>query len=223
MKKHPCQGAWKTRVKPSQEAQLRHDARLQQLVKKHGQAPHSKLIAALNPIIRGWSTDDKTANANKALSLRDHQLVQSLWGWATWRCKHTAKGKSKTTYCTTWRCTDGNSLLHRHSDTKRERHIKVHGRKSPCDGDHVYGTRRRSKECGLPTRIQKIRKTPNGKCNWCQRPFLMGDRMEIDHIIPKSVGGLDLYINLQLLHQHCHDSKTAKDVVSYTTINSGAV
>jgi RNA-directed DNA polymerase len=47
--------------------------------------------------------------------------------------------------------------------------------------------------------------------------------MEIDQIIPTSLGGLDLYINLQRLHHHCHDSKTAKDVVSYTTINSGAV
>ncbi len=223
VKKHPCQGAWKTLVKPSKEAQLRHYARLKQIVKKHGQAPQSKLIAELNPIIRGWSNYYKTANAKKALSLTDHKLFQSLWGWATSRCKHTAKGKIKTKYWNNWRFTDGKYLLNRHSDTKIERHIKVNGRKSPFDGDHVYWTLRLSKYSGLPTRIQKILKTQNGKCNGCQRPFLVGDRMEIDHIIPKSLGGLDLYINLQLLHQHCHDSKTAKDVVSYTTINSGAV
>jgi RNA-directed DNA polymerase len=223
VKKHPCQGAWKTLVKPSKEAQLRHYARLKQIVKEHGQAPQSKLIAELNPIIRGWSNYYKTANAKKLFSLIDHKLFQSLWGWATSRCKHTAKGKIKTKYWNNWRFTDGKYLLNRHSDTKIERHIKVNGMKSPFDGDHVYWALRLSKYSGVPTRIQKILKTQNGKCNWCQRPFLVGDQMEIDHIIPKSLGGLDLYINLQLLHQHCHDSKTAKDVVSYTTINSGAV
>ncbi|NJO63282.1 MAG: HNH endonuclease [Richelia sp. RM2_1_2] len=35
--------------------------------------------------------------------------------------------------------------------------------------------------------------------------------MEVDHIIPKSKGGKDAYNNLQLLHRHCHDEKTATD------------
>jgi RNA-directed DNA polymerase len=196
---------------------------LKEIVKKHGQAPQSKLIAELNPIIRGWSNSYRTANAKKAFSLTDHKLFQSLWGWATSRCKHTAKGKIKTKYWNNWRCTDGKYLLNRHSDPKIDRHIKVNGMKSPFDGDHVYWAVRLSNYSGLPSRIQKILKAQNGKCNWCQRPFLMGDHMEIDHIIPKSLGGADLYNNLQLLHQLCHDSKTAKDVVDYTTINSGAV
>ena len=35
--------------------------------------------------------------------------------------------------------------------------------------------------------------------------------MERDHIIPKSQGGDGKTANLQLLHGHCHDVKTAKD------------
>ena len=35
--------------------------------------------------------------------------------------------------------------------------------------------------------------------------------MEIDHITPKSKGGKDEYKNLQILHRHCHDVKTAND------------
>jgi len=35
--------------------------------------------------------------------------------------------------------------------------------------------------------------------------------MEIDHIKPKKEGGKDVYANLQLLHGHCHDTKTRKD------------
>jgi hypothetical protein len=37
------------------------------------------------------------------------------------------------------------------------------------------------------------------------------DVMEIDHIIPKSKSGSDEHKNLQLLHRHCHDHKTAND------------
>ena len=35
--------------------------------------------------------------------------------------------------------------------------------------------------------------------------------MEIDHIIPISLGGKYSINNLQILHRHCHDKKTAKD------------
>ncbi|EKE96621.1 HNH endonuclease, partial [Tolypothrix sp. PCC 7601] len=41
--------------------------------------------------------------------------------------------------------------------------------------------------------------------------FREDDLIEIDHIIPTSVGGKDRYGNLQSLHRHCHDSKTAND------------
>lgn len=35
--------------------------------------------------------------------------------------------------------------------------------------------------------------------------------MEVDHVIPLSSGGKDAFHNLQLLHRHCHDRKTAED------------
>ena len=35
--------------------------------------------------------------------------------------------------------------------------------------------------------------------------------METDHIIPQSLGGDNRLMNLQLLHRHCHDQKTAQD------------
>ena len=39
--------------------------------------------------------------------------------------------------------------------------------------------------------------------------------MEVDHIVPRAIGGKDEYKNLQLLHRHCHDViATAKAVKS---------
>ncbi len=42
--------------------------------------------------------------------------------------------------------------------------------------------------------------------------FREDDVMEVDHKIPKSKGGKDSYDNWQLLHRHCHDTKTATDL-----------
>ncbi|WP_226595171.1 HNH endonuclease, partial [Microseira wollei] len=39
------------------------------------------------------------------------------------------------------------------------------------------------------------------------------DVMEVDHKIPKALGGRDEYKNIQLLHRHCHDEKTAIDLI----------
>jgi RNA-directed DNA polymerase len=41
--------------------------------------------------------------------------------------------------------------------------------------------------------------------------FQEGDLLEIDHIKPISCGGKKEWQNLQLLHRHCHDDKTAND------------
>ena len=63
----------------------------------------------------------------------------------------------------------------------------------------------------LPTPVSKLLKTQKGKCNYCGLTFRDGDIWEVDHIIPRSLGGDSGYTNLQLLHLHCHDTKTASD------------
>ena len=56
-------------------------------------------------------------------------------------------------------------------------------------------------------------KEQQGKCVFCGMYLKDTDisTMEIDHIIPKSLGGKDAKKNLQLLHGHCHDKKTSSD------------
>jgi RNA-directed DNA polymerase len=36
--------------------------------------------------------------------------------------------------------------------------------------------------------------------------------LEVDHILATALGGKDEYKNLQLLHDHCHNAKTALDM-----------
>lgn len=70
---------------------------------------------------------------------------------------------------------------------------------------------RLSKHPEMPGRKSTLLKQQKGKCAWCGLHFFEGDVMEIDHIEPISCGGKDKWENLQLLHRHCHDEKTAND------------
>ncbi|MFL9453707.1 HNH endonuclease [Tolypothrix bouteillei VB521301_2] len=63
----------------------------------------------------------------------------------------------------------------------------------------------------MPKRVATLLKQQKGKCAHCGLYFREEDVMEIDHKIPLSKGGKDEYKNLQLLHRHCHDIKTAED------------
>jgi RNA-directed DNA polymerase len=66
----------------------------------------------------------------------------------------------------------------------------------------------------LPRRIAILLQRRGGRCAWCGLFFKEGDLPEVDHVIPRSAGGIDAYKNWQLLHRHCHDQKTAADAVA---------
>lgn len=63
----------------------------------------------------------------------------------------------------------------------------------------------------ISVRVTKLLKRQIRKCAHCDNYFKDGDSIEVDHIIPKSKGGRESYDNWQLLHRHCHDTKTAND------------
>lgn len=108
-------------------------------------------------------------------------------------------------------CTRDNTLLIKHSDTKIERHVKIKGNASPYNGDWVYWSTRMGEHPKVPASVAKLLKRQKGKCAHCGYYLKDEDVMETDHIIPKSKGGKDSYGNLQILHRHCHDKKTAND------------
>ena len=96
-------------------------------------------------------------------------------------------------------------------ETPIERHIKVQNSRSPYDGDWVYWSSRMGRHPEVNGRVATLLKRQEGKCPECNLFFKEGDILEVDHRIPRSQGGKDEYINLQLLHRHCHDTKTAND------------
>ena len=63
----------------------------------------------------------------------------------------------------------------------------------------------------VSTRVATLLKRQKRKCAHCKNYFTDGDSIEVDHIVPTLSGGKNSHDNWQLLHQHCHDKKTATD------------
>ena len=102
--------------------------------------------------------------------------------------------------------------ISRHKETPIKRHIKVQNNRSPYDGDWVYWSTRMGTHPETNKRVSSLLKQQKGKCPHCKLFFKVGDMMEVDHTTPRSQGGKDEYQNLQLLHRHCHDIKTAQEM-----------
>ena len=104
---------------------------------------------------------------------------------------------------------DGEYILNQHFNVPIIRHIKVKSNKSPYDGDWAYWSSRIGKYPGVRKEVTTLLKRQNNKCASCGLTFRPNDLIEVDHIIPRSKGGDNTLKNKQLLHRHCHDSKTA--------------
>ncbi|WP_414589930.1 group II intron reverse transcriptase/maturase [Scytonema sp. PCC 10023] len=219
-KTHSKQG-FKTLITPSQKKCSVHYDQIASLIDAHKAAPQSALISRLNPIIRGWSNYYATVVSKEIYSQMDYLVYQKLRAWAKRRHpKKNANWVSKKY----WQSIDGDNWvfainnegksslrLLKHGHTPIVRHVKVKGSSSPYDGNLVYWSTRMGNNPQLPPQVAKLLKKQLGKCAHCGLFFRENDVMEVDHRIPKSLGGKNSYDNLQLLHRHCHDTKTAHD------------
>ena len=206
-----------TLIKPSKAGQHKHLRQMHAEVRKLRASSQEVLIHRLNPIIGGWSKYYATVAAKKTFVGMDTVLYANLRRWARRRHPDKSRWWISEKYWHPregqWRfkTTDG-SKLWRHSDTPIRRYTKVTGTRSPYDGDWVYWATRLGRYPQTPRQWATLLKQQGGRCAGCGLYFKHGeDRVELDHIIPTSCGGDGRTINLQLLHGHCHDGKTAKD------------
>jgi len=212
---------FKTIITPAKRSQREHHRQLVEIVKAHRTAPQAALISRLNPIIRGWSNYYSTVVSKEIFSEQDAHLYRKLkaWGkrrhsqksedWVSKKYWHERNGRNWIFAAKNGDDEIGTLLLH--TAIPIVRHVKVKGQTSPFDGNLVYWSIRRGQHPETPKRVAKLLKRQKGKCTHCNLVFRSGDIMEVDHKIPKSKGGKDTYTNWQLLHRHCHDTKTAKD------------
>ena len=219
-KYHSNQG-FKTIITPSKQKQKVHYDRIASIIESHKSAPQAALIKRLNPIIRGWANYYAAVVSKVAYSDIDYLMYQKLSTWAKRRHPRKNGGWVAKKY---WQSIDGNNWvfatrkertnplrLQRHGETPIVRHVKVKGESSPYDGNLVYWSTRMGNSPEMPNKVSKLLKRQKGKCTHCGLFFREDDVMEVDHRIPKAQGGKDSFENFDLLHRHCHDTKTALD------------
>lgn len=212
---------FKTIITPSKDKLKVHYDKLAEVIEAHKTAPQAALISRINPIIKGWANYYSTVISSEAYSDLDNLIYLKLNAWAKRRHPNKSARWVVKKY---WQTIDGANWvfatrsegtnpmrLLKHSATEIKRHVKVKGESSPYDGNLVYWSTRRSNNPEMPKRVSKLLKKQKGKCAHCGLIFREDDVMEVDHRIPKSQGGKDSYDNWDLLHRHCHDTKTASD------------
>jgi RNA-directed DNA polymerase len=208
---------FKTLVTPSKESQRRHYAQLAALIERHQATPQAGLIERLSPVIRGWTRYHSAVVSGRVFARLRCLLFTKLRRWAKRRHPNKRGDWVSAKY---WRLETGHwtfatrdgTTLYQHSATRIRRHVKVRGDKSPFDGDWVYWSTRLGAHPEVATRVATLLKRQRGRCARCGLYFTTeGDLPEVDHIVPNHLGGSDAYRNLQLLHRHCHDAKTARD------------
>jgi RNA-directed DNA polymerase len=212
-----------TLIIPSKKAINSHQEQIRSIIKKHKSSPQAVLINELNPVIRGWASYYRVSDAQTfgEMSKQDHLVFLKLRAWSVYRCGKFEKnnywttiGKRNWVFATR----EGNAnplrlLAHSDFECSVNNYVKVKSNKSPYDGDLVYWSTRMGRHPEMPTRKALLLKQQKGKCAWCGLTFKEGDILEEDHKLARALGGKDEYVNLQILHLHCHDKKTALDLI----------
>jgi RNA-directed DNA polymerase len=111
-----------------------------------------------------------------------------------------------------WKFRENDVILLNHIDYSKpiNLYVKVMGKLSPFSPEkQIYWAIRMTNYPGFNTRVKRLLTKQKGLCNLCKLTFWDDEIMEVDHITPLSIGGQDEYKNLQLLHRHCHDIKSA--------------
>lgn len=225
----------RVKITPSKENVKRLTDKTRNIIQNNKSASSYGLIYLLRPVLIGWANYFCFCECKETFNKVDNIVYNQLRAWVLRRA--TRKGRISTmtkyfiagreyrfqnkTFKSNWIFSgtrigkDGtpvNVFLPKIAWISSKSYIKVTGNSSVYDGNHVYWAARNPRYSILSTRVSNLLKRQLGKCSTCKRKFQLGDYMEVDHIKPRSKGGLDRYDNLQLLHRQCHTEKTAKDL-----------
>ena len=203
---------------PQKEKVLKHVRAIRSYLDAHKQTPAGQVMRDLNPVIRGWANYYRHSAAKDVFAKVRHAQWQMLWNWA--KRRHPNK-RSKWVKARDFR-SDGywtffeeKATLVKPDATPITRFTKGTGKNSPYDPAlRQYWVERKKQQVGRET-YQKQRLILHQKqgyrCALCHIPFIAGESIETDHIIPTSQGGTDEISNKRLGHPWCHRQRHQKD------------
>ena len=180
--------------------------------------PVGHLIKKLNPIIRGignyWSSQVAKKIFGKLdcyiwIKIRKH--LKSLHPNKSFKWIYRQYFKADCTGVSKdkWILTDPHdkkTQLFKMSWIPIVRHTVVKHRNSPDDGSLKEYFDKRDKKEFIKDNVMSRRnlaKFSNYKCRVCKQSLVGEEPLNINHIIPRKLGGDERYDNLELLHQSC--------------------
>jgi RNA-directed DNA polymerase len=171
-------------IKPSKAAIRKHRQRLADEMRTLRGSNAKAVIAALNPIIRGWTAYHRGMVSKKVFESLGHYTWQLTYKWA--RYSHPNKPARWTVsryygkFCPTrddkWVFGDRETgaYLLKHSWTSIRRHVLVKGRSSPDDPDLAgyWGNRRRKNGLALDAGTLALLARQENRCPHCGDPLI---------------------------------------------------
>lgn len=228
-------GRYKVKIHPSRKSQQKLLAKVKDILGKHKSVSSYDLIQMLRPVILGWANYFKYSECKKDFHTLTYKIFQKIRAWVFRRASRLGRKVIKEKYFPSGKTYqfDGSKHLDNWilSGKKKSKggvideaylphivwvkslkHVKVKGDSSPFNGE-MYWAIRSAKHSPYPLRVRTLLIRQKQICPICKRKFIELDSTtwEVDHIVPRSKGGPDTYVNLQLLHKSCHEAKTRID------------
>jgi len=206
-------------IKPSKDSIKKTKATIKEACARKKGRPVGELIQELNPIIRGtgyyWN---KVASSNvfsevtnyvwiktRKLLNQQHHMKSTEWKRKKYfKPDHNGISKDK------WILTDpkdNKNQITKMSWIPIERHVMIKHDSSPDNPELKQYFEIRDKKEYKDSNVlhrQKIAKSQKYKCRVCKQSLIGEEDLDINHIVPKIVGGKSHYYNLELLHNSCH-------------------
>jgi RNA-directed DNA polymerase len=211
-------------IKPARNNVQAFLENVRKVIKGHQQATAGRLIAKLNPMIRGWAMYHRHVVSSKTFGSVDHAIFEMLWQWA--KRRHPAKGRRwvkdkyfhevgarKWVFAGEVEGKAGEMLtihLVAASRISIRRHYLIKGAANPYDPEWeaYFDARLGAKwnEHWLKRRkLIALWREQEGRCPICDQKITKESGWSLSHIHPRVYGGTDTMSNLLLLHPHCRE------------------
>lgn len=209
-------------VTPAKARVIRFKRRLKRILTSLQHSSPVRVIATLNPILRGWVQYYKPVNSKTTFSAVGAYVWARLWRWCRRKHPQVPLQALREKYFmgmggNNWvfHARDGNQrtvTLVQLGWTKIVRHTLCANLNPFLEENKAYYLQRRTRGATqsalLNANQSTLLKKQKGLCPVCHGALLDGEPLEVHHIKPRKLGGKDILRNLLLLHGFCHKQVT---------------
>jgi RNA-directed DNA polymerase len=219
IRKYETKDGMKLLIKPSKASIKKAKQTIKERFNNLRGKPIGTVIRKLNPIIRGIGNYWSSVVAKKVYSDIDNYVYLKITKHLrqlhplksrNWKNKQYLKqdftGVSNQKIVTDPH--NARNQLIKMSWIPIERHILITYKNSPDDATlKEYFTKRDEKEFARFNILskRKIAKNSGYKCRVCDQSLVGDEEIINNRIVPKELGGQDIYSNLEILHKNCFD------------------